>query len=165
MDLLPKNNPSGMVGGTAQELLLTRIFDAPRELVFKAWTEPERVARWWGPHGFTNPVCELDVRPGGAMLIQMRGEDGSLYPSKGIYHEVVAPERLVFTTYAFEDEAGNPQLEVLHTITLVDLGDKTKLTLQARVVKSTPEIVEMLAGMEVGWQEGLDRLAESLRSY
>jgi uncharacterized protein YndB with AHSA1/START domain len=146
-----------------KELVITRLFDAPRELVFKAWTEPERVAQWWGPHGFTSPVCELDVRPGGAMLIHMRGPDGDVYPMRGVFHEIVAPERLVFTTRTLEDKAGNPQLEVLHTITFTDLGGKTRLTLQARVVKSTPEVAGVLAGMEEGWVQALERLAESLR--
>ena len=146
-----------------KELVITRLFDAPRELVFKAWTEPERVAQWWGPHGFTSPICELDVRPGGAMLIHMRGPDGDVYPMRGVFHEIIPPERLVFTTRTLEDEAGNPQLEVLHTITLTDLDRKTRLTLKARVVKSAPEAVGLLAGMEEGWIQGLDRLAESLR--
>jgi len=145
------------------ELVITRLFDAPRELVFKAWTEPERVAQWWGPHGFTSPVCELDVRPGGAMLITMRSPDGDVYPMQGIFHEIVAPERLVFTTRTLEDKAGNFRLEVLHTVTLADLGGKTRLTLQARVVKSTPEAAGLLTGMEEGWIQGLERLAESLR--
>jgi len=66
-----------------QQLVLTRVFDAPRELVFKVWTDPKHVARWWGPHRFTNPVCELDLRPGGAILIHMRGPDGVVYPMTG----------------------------------------------------------------------------------
>jgi uncharacterized protein YndB with AHSA1/START domain len=97
------------------------------------------------------------------MLIHMRGPDGDVYPMRGVFHEIIPPERLVFTTRTLEDEAGNPQLEVLHTITLTDLGGKTRLTLQARVVKSAPEAVGLLAGMEEGWIQGLDRLAESLR--
>ena len=164
MNRLPEDSYSEMVGGTTQALLITRIFEAPRELVFKAWTEPERVARWWGPHGFTAPVCELDVRPGGAIRIHMRAPDGSLIPARGVYHEVVEPERLVFTTFVSEDEAGHPQLEVLHTVTLDDLGDKTKLTLRARLIKSMPEAAGMLAGMTEGWEQGLDRLAESLQT-
>jgi Activator of Hsp90 ATPase homolog 1-like protein len=68
-----------------QELVLTRVFDAPRELVFKAWTDPKCVAQWWRPRGFTNPVCEVDVRPGGAIRIHMRGPDGTVYPMTGVY--------------------------------------------------------------------------------
>ena len=87
------------------ELVLTRVFDAPRELVFKAWTDAKRVAQWWGPHQFTNPVCELDARPGGAIRIHMRGPDGTVYPMTGVYQEVVEPERIVFTSAAL-DAAG-----------------------------------------------------------
>lgn len=147
---------------TERELVITRIFDAPRELVFKAWTDPKHVAQWWGPKDFTNPVCELDVRPGGALLIHMRGPDGVVYPMKGVFHEIAEPERLVFTSSAFEDEAGNPQLEVLNTVTFVEQGGKTKLTLQAVVVRSTPEVAAALAGMEEGWNQSLDKLAEHL---
>jgi acetyl esterase/lipase len=73
-----------------REVVITRIFDAPRELVFKAWTEPERLMRWWGPRGFTNPVCETDVRPGGAWRIVMRAPNGAEYPGGGVYLEQLA---------------------------------------------------------------------------
>ena len=145
-----------------RELVITRIFDAPRELVWKAWTDPKRLARWWGPNGFTNPVCELDVRPGGAIRIDMTGPDGVLYPIRGVFHEIVEPERLVFTTSAFEDGEGNPQLEVLNTVIFAELGGKTKLALKAVVVKSAPEVAGALAGMEEGWSQSLGRLAEEL---
>jgi len=141
---------------------MERIFDAPRELVFKAWTDPKHLAQWWGPNGFTNPVCELDVRPGGGILIHMTGPDGVVIPGKGVFHEIVVPERLVFTTSAFEDEAGNPRLEVLNTVTFAEHNGKTKLTLQAVVVKSVPEVAVALAGMEEGWSQSLGRLAEEL---
>ncbi len=146
-----------------RELIITRVFDAPRELVFKAWTDPKHVAQWWGPKDFTNPVCELDVRPGGAILIHMRGPDGVVYPMKGVFHEIAPPERLVFTTSAFEDEAGNPQLEDRTTVTFAEHDGKTKLTVQAVVTKAAPAVEGALAGMEAGWNESLDRLAEALR--
>src|SRR3982074_2584510 len=82
------------------EIVLTRVFDAPRELVFQAWIEPKRMAEWWGAHRFTNPAWELDVSPGGAIRIDMRGPDGVVYPMKGVFHEIVEPERLVFTSSA-----------------------------------------------------------------
>jgi uncharacterized protein YndB with AHSA1/START domain len=78
-----------------REFLISRVFDASRDLVWKAWTDPKHMARWWGPKAFTNPVCEMDVRPGGAHRIVMRGADGVEYPLKGVYREVAAPERLV----------------------------------------------------------------------
>jgi uncharacterized protein YndB with AHSA1/START domain len=104
----------------SDDLVITRMFDAARELVFKAWTDPKQMAQWWGPKGFTNPVCELDVRPGGAILIHMRGPDGVIYPMYGTFHEIVEPERLVMTTSAVPDEAGSDQLEVLNTITFAE---------------------------------------------
>ena len=141
-----------------QELVLTRVFDAPRELVFKAWTDPKRVAQWWGPQGFTNPVCELDARPGGAIRIHMRGPDGTVYPMTGVYREVIEPERLVFTSAAL-DEKGNPMFEVLTTVTFAEQGGKTKQILRARVIKSTAQAAPYLAGMEAGWTQSLERLS------
>ena len=129
-----------------RELIITLIIDAPRALVFKAWTDPKHVARWWGPHGFTNPVCELDVR-----------SDGTIYPMTGVYHEIVEPERLVFTSAAL-DEEGNPLFEVLNTVTMAERGGKTTLTVQARVAKSTAEAAPYLEGMEAGWTQSLERL-------
>jgi uncharacterized protein YndB with AHSA1/START domain len=142
-----------------QELVMTRIFDAPREVVFKAWTDPDRVKHWWGPKGFTNPVCELDPRPGGAIRIHMRAPDGVVYPMTGVFNEIVEPERLVFTSGAL-DEKGNPLFEVLTTVTFAEHGGKTKLTLHARVMMATPAGAPHLAGMEMGWSQTLDRLAE-----
>src|ERR1700683_3709541 len=88
-----------------REVIITRIFDAPRELVFKAWTDPKHMIRWWGPHRFTNLVCEMDVRVGGAWHIVMHGPNGIDYPCHGVYREIVEPESLVFTNNA-EDTAG-----------------------------------------------------------
>jgi uncharacterized protein YndB with AHSA1/START domain len=146
----------------SKELTVTRIFDAPRELVWKAWTDPKLLARWWGPKLFTNPVCELDLRPGGAILIHMKGPDGVVYPMKGVFHEIVEPERLVFTSSAVEEEEGNSLLEAINTVTFAEHNGKTKLTLHAVVVKATPEAAWMLAGMEEGWSTSLDRLAEEM---
>ncbi len=142
-------------------LVITRVFDAPRSLVFKAWTDPKHVAQWWGPHGFTNPVCELDVRPGGAIRIDMRGPDGTVYPMTGVYQEIVEPERLVFTSAAL-DETAHPLLEVLNTVTFAEQGGKTTLTLQARVVKATAKAAPYLEGMEAGWTQSLERLESYL---
>lgn len=154
------NNPSPT--SAPRELVITRVFDAPRSLVFKAWTDPKHVAQWWGPKGYTNPVCELDLRPGGAIYIEMTGPDGIMIPNKGIFHEIVEPERIVFTTKAFEDEQGNPHLEVLNTITFAEQDGKTQLTMRALVVKEDATVAISLSGMEQGWNESLDRLAESL---
>lgn len=142
-----------------RELVITRIFDAPRELVFKAWLDPRHIAHWWGPDGFTTPVCELDARPGGAIHIDLQGPDGTIYPGGGAFHEIVEPERIVLTTTAFSDDDGNPLLEVLNTVTFDEYNGKTKLTLRAVVIRSTPEVLAAIDGMEVGWTQSLGRLA------
>lgn len=139
-------------------LVITRVFDAPRELVFKLWTDPKHLMRWWGPRGFTNPICELDVRPGGAWRIVMRAPDGAEYPCQGIYREIVAPERLVFTNDA-TDKEGNAILEGLTTVTFAAQGGKTKLTLQTRAVAIVSYAAQFLDGMEAGWTQSLERLA------
>ena len=144
-----------------RELVITRVFDSPRDAVFRAWTEPERLRRWWGPKGFTNPVCEVDVRPGGAIRIHMRAPDGVIYPMTGVFQEIIAPERLVFTSSAL-DKNGNALFEVLTTVTFSEHGGKTKLTLHARVTKATAEAAPHLAGMEQGWSQSLDRLAQEV---
>jgi uncharacterized protein YndB with AHSA1/START domain len=164
------NNNVGTPASTSQPVtaghvvVITRILDAPRDLVFKAWTDPKHLARWWGPKWFTNPVCEVDVRPGGAIRIDMRAPDGVVYPMKGVFHEVVEPERLVFTSSALEDEDGNPRLENLNTVTFAEHEGKTKLTVRAVVVKAEPGSEGALAGMEEGWSQSLDSLTELLAS-
>jgi uncharacterized protein YndB with AHSA1/START domain len=142
-----------------RELVLTRTFDAPRSVVFKAWIDPQQLARWWCPRGFTNPVCEVDARPGGAIRIDMHGPDGTVYPMTGVFHEIVAPERLVFACSAHADEAGNPGLEVVNTVTFAEQNGKTTLTVHAVVVKAVlPLAAAALAGMDEGWTQTLERL-------
>jgi uncharacterized protein YndB with AHSA1/START domain len=138
-------------------LVITRIFDAPRSVVFKMWTEPRHMARWWGPKGFTNPVCEIDARPGGAIRIVMHSPDGVDHQMTGVFREVVEPQRLVFTTMALDQE-GNTLLEGLTTVTFAELGGKTKLTLETRAAGVAAQAPEMLKGMEEGWRQSLDRL-------
>ncbi len=149
--------PTEATPSTERELTITRILDAPRALVFKAWTEAEHLAQWWGPKGFTNPVCEIDLRPGGALRIVMRAPDGAEYPMKGIFREIVPPERLVFTNIAV-DAAGNSLLEGLTTVTFAEHGAKTKLTLQTRAVALVAQAERMVGGMEAGWTQSIDRL-------
>ena len=114
---------------------------------------------------FTVPLCEMDVRPGGAYLIQMRAPDGAIYPTSGVFEEIVAPERLVFTSGAFEDQQGNMQLEARNTLTFTEQDGKTTLTLKAVVLRSTPEVAGALAGMEEGWNQSFDRLAGQLEQH
>ncbi len=148
---------SAGANGVGLEVAFKRVFDAPRRLVFKMWTDQQHLQRWWGPHGFTNPRCELDVQLGGAIRIDMRGPDGRVYPMAGKYEEIVELERLVFRSWAL-DETGNPLFEVLNTVTFAEDGAKTILTLQAHVVKTSAMAAQYLQGMHVGWMQSLERL-------
>jgi uncharacterized protein YndB with AHSA1/START domain len=144
--------------GTAQEITITRVFDAPRELVWKAWTEPERLADWWGPHGWTNPLSQitLDVRPGGRFrVVSVSDENGTEMPSQGVYQEVVEPERLIL-----EEPAEQSWHEgAVTVVTLTELGDgRTEVVLHSTI--NTTE--EMRAQAEHGMEGSLDRLAEHL---
>ena len=145
----------------SREIVITRVFDAPRELVFKAWTDPKQMARWWGPKGFTNPVCKLDARVGGAWHIVMRSPDGAEYPCGGVYREVVDPERLVFTNIA-TDKDGNPVIDGLTTVLFAEQGGKTKLTLQTRGTAVVDYAAAYLKGMEAGWSQSLEKLDDLL---
>lgn len=147
---------------SGREFVFTRVLEAPRALVFKAWTDPRHMAQWWGPGGFTNPVCELDVRPGGAIRIDMRSPDGMTFPMKGTFEEVVEPERLVFTSTALENEAGEPGLVAHNTMTFTEEGGGTRLVIRAVVTHVTPEAMAALEGMEAGWTQSLDKLAQHL---
>ncbi len=142
-------------------VLITRIFDAPRPLAFKVWTDPKHVAMWWGPRGFTNPVCEWDARPGGAIRVHMRAPDGYEHPMSGTFVEVVEPERLVFTVVA-EDKEGKPLLQGLTVVTFTEEGNQTKLTVEAEATTMLAIGAQMLQGMEQGWTESLERFAALL---
>lgn len=143
-----------------RKLNITRILNAPRELVFKAWIDEKCIAQWWGPKGFTNPVCQMDVRPGGSIRIDMMGPGAVVYPMGGTFHEIKEPELLVFTSTAYTDEQGNHGLEVLNTVKFEEHHGKTRLTLNAVVVNLAPEVKPAVRGMEQGWNETLDRLAQ-----
>ena len=140
-----------------REVTITRVFDAPRALVFKAWTDPRHLAQWWGPEGFTNPVCKFDAHVGGALRIHMRGPDGAVYPMKGVIREIVAPERLVFSSVAV-DAAGKHLLEGLTTVTFVEQNGRTKMTMHTHAVAVAEIGVGYLQGMEAGWTQSINRL-------
>ena len=139
----------------------SRGFDAPREVVFRAWTDAAQLAQWWGPKGFTDPVCEIDARVGGALRIHMRGPDGSIYPMKGAFREIVPPERLAFTNIALDD-AGRHILEGFTTVTFADDGGKTRMTLHTRARAVVDQAVGHLQGMEMGWTMSIDKLEAML---
>ncbi|MFZ2540259.1 MAG: SRPBCC domain-containing protein [Gallionella sp.] len=152
-----------------REMVITRTFDAPRELVWKAWTEPGHLMRWWAPKGCTTPFCKVDLRPGGKFHYCMRLPEGRDIYGIGIYREIVAPARLVYTD-SFADAQGNPvppahygmsashPAETLVTVSFEEHEGKTRLTLRHAI----PVSVEERAGTEQGWSEMLDRLAEDL---
>jgi uncharacterized protein YndB with AHSA1/START domain len=139
------------------EVTLVRVLDAPRHLVWKAWTDPEQLAQWWGPKGFTNPVCEIDVRRGGKIRIDMHGPAGEVYPTTGIFHEIDPPSRIVFESAAL-DENGKVLLEGFTIVTFEEQGRKTKLTVEAISVVVRPGTLNMCKGMDEGWAQSLDRL-------
>lgn len=154
----PTNQP--LEKNIPKELVVIRTFRAPRELVFKAWTDPKHIEQWWGPRCFTNKVHQWDARPGGLIHLDMLGPEGTAHPMKGVFREVVEPERLVFTATAFEDEQGIPRLENLNTVTFEEIHGVTEQTLHVVVLKSGPEIAQALAGMNAGWNQSLDKLME-----
>lgn len=154
-----KNEPT--TGPQQAELTLSRVFDAPRELVFDVWTDPKHLARWWGPELFTTPVCRVDARPGGELYIVMRGPDGQEYPMKGIYQEVRRPERLSFTNQAM-DGSGVLLLEGTTTVDFAAQGGKTRVTVHTVMRAKAPQAGFALAGMEPGWNQTLDRLGTYL---
>jgi uncharacterized protein YndB with AHSA1/START domain len=149
--------PAATSSSKTSSLTLTRLYDAPRELVFRAWTEPERLRRWCAPTGFTSPVANGDMRPGGEWYSTMRAPDGREFRLVGRYTEIVPPERLAFT-HAWLDNDGRPGIETLVTVTLVDRDGWTLLTLE----QTGFDTVTSRDGHVVGWSETLDRLVGHL---
>jgi uncharacterized protein YndB with AHSA1/START domain len=167
------NDDSSRTSGE-RELVITRVFDAPRELVWEAFAESERLARWWGPKGFTMLVRELDFRPDGVYHYSMRSPDGRIMWGKFIYHEIQAPERLVFVN-SFSDAEGNIvrspfsptwPLEILNMLTLRESDGKTTVTLRGKPVNATVEEQETFWNAQESTRQGFagtfDQLAEYL---
>ena len=160
---------------TAQhELRIERLFDAPRQLVWNAWTTPELIMQWWGPDYFTSPICKVDLRVGGKYLYCMRGPDGTDYWSGGTYKEIVPIEKLVCVD-AFANEYGDkidpieigfdPKFpkENIVTITFEEVGDKTKLTVL--YVVESEEVLDVMRKVQMpeGWETSLNKLARALQ--
>jgi len=147
-------------GDTAdREIVTTRVFDAPRELVFKVWTDPEHIARWWGPNGFTTTTQKMTVEPGGVWEFVMHGPDGTDYPNRIRFIEVVEPERLVYIHGSAENDPNE-----FHTrVTFEDLGGKTRLTMQAvfKTAAGRDYVVREYNAIE-GGKQTLERLAQYL---
>jgi uncharacterized protein YndB with AHSA1/START domain len=156
--------------GTA-ELFITRVFNAPLKLVWRAWSEPKHFMRWWGPKDFTSPVCKMDFRVGGKYLACMRSPDGKDYYSSGVYREIVPMERIVYTD-SFADEKGNPvppshygfsndnwAKELIVTVTFSESAGKTTMTLRHSGFPKG-QMTEMA---EAGWNQSFDKLAANLK--
>jgi uncharacterized protein YndB with AHSA1/START domain len=146
------------------ELVMERVFDAPRALVWRAFTEPERLKQWWGPKGWTLPVCALDLRPGGVWHYCMRGPNGEEGWGKAVYREIVEPERLVYLD-AFSDADGKvaegmPQM--LITVEFADHGGKTKVTSRTRFASAADLETTLGMGVADGMTETWNRLADYL---
>ncbi|TGN09701.1 SRPBCC family protein [Leptospira ilyithenensis] len=137
----------------------TRVFDAPRELVFQMWTDPNHVGNWWGPKGFTNTIESMDVKPGGVWKFVMHGPDGVDYPNVIVYIEVQKPKLLVYRHGSdIEDHPGDFHV----TVTFEEEGKKTKLTMLAlfQSAEARNEVVE-----KHGAIEGMSQTMERLRDY
>jgi uncharacterized protein YndB with AHSA1/START domain len=148
-----------------RELVLTRVIDAPRESVYRAWTEPELLKQWFTPRPWTTPVVETDVRPGGSNLIVMRSPEGAEMPNRGVYLEVVPNERLVITD-AFT-QAWEPSEKPFMTLVLTfeDAGEgRTKYTARARHWTVADRESHEKMGFHQGWGVATDQLAEVARS-
>ncbi|NNM86371.1 MAG: hypothetical protein HKL96_11525 [Phycisphaerales bacterium] len=140
-----------------RELIITRRYDASPAAVFNAWVTPAILREWWGPQGFSNPVCEVDPRVGGRWRIVMRSPDGREYPCGGIYREIVPDKRLMFTNNA-EDNDGLVILQGMTVVTFTPDGGGTELTLRTQAVAMVTYAAAYLKGMQAGWSQSLDRL-------
>ncbi len=146
---------------TDREIVVTRLFDAPRELIWNAWTDPKQIVQWWGPRGFTTTIHEMDVRPGGVWKQTMHGPDGTDYPGQSVFIEVMKPERIVYSMRG--GRKGDPAHQFEATWTFEAQGDRTRLTL--RMLFPSAEVCGHVAktyGVIEGGNQTLDRLGEHL---
>ena len=138
-------------------VMLSRVFEAPRERVFAAWTRAEHLAHWFGPRGFTVPACEADPRAGGEIKLCMRSPQGEDFWVRGVFRELVAPERVLIWCVA-DDEAGNLAIEETIEARFTEEAGRTRLSLRATASGSSERARAMLEGMEPGWHQTIDRL-------
>jgi uncharacterized protein YndB with AHSA1/START domain len=146
-----------------REIALTRAFDAPRGLVFEAWTRPEHVRHWWGWRTSTMIHCAIDLRVGGAWRYVTREADGSEVPVTGVYQEITPPERLVYTE-VYDVEPFNQGEAAVTTVTFDEVGGRTTVTSTTRFPSSEVRDGVLASGMEAGAAESMDRLAERLKA-
>lgn len=154
-------NVKTSVKAEGPEIIVNRVFDASRELVWKAWTEAEHVVNWWGPKGFSITTSEIAIKPGGIWRFIMKGPDGVEYPNKIVFQEIVKPERLVYTS---SNDIDNDPGQFQTVVTFAEEGNKTILTM--RMIFSSAEIREKVAkeyGAIEGANQTLDRLEAQLQ--
>jgi uncharacterized protein YndB with AHSA1/START domain len=145
-----------------RELEMSRVFDAPRELVFRAWTEADALSRWWGPQGWTTTHCTVDLRPGGAWHYCFRSEEGQESWGKATYREIVAPERLVYAD-VFSDAEGNElSPPMIMTLLFEDAGGKTLMTGRTQFTSAEHRDQILSFGVEQGMNSTLDCLDDYL---
>ena len=150
------------VAAVPMEMEMTRFFRAPRPSVWHAWTDVDQLAQWWGPKMFTNTRCEIDLRPGGKIHIDMRAPDGTVYPMGGEFEEIVPPERLVFLASAL-DAQGQPMFVNRNTVVFSELDGGTEISLHVIVISATAVAPQYLKGMSEGWSGSLEKLAAFLQ--
>jgi len=151
---------SAAAGDTAdREIVMTRLIDAPRELVFRAFTDPKQVGKWWGPRGFTTTTHEMSVKPGGAWRFIMHGPDGTDWPNKIVYREVVRPERLV---YDHSGEGANDPHRFHVTVTFTDKNGMTEIVMASLFPSLAARDAVLKFGALEGGGQTLDRLADYL---
>lgn len=141
------------------ELHMRRFFAAPRQMVFDAWTKPEMVKEWWGPKGFTVPVCEMDARQGGEFLIRMKAPDGTVCGMKGRYVEFYPPYRFHYIGMPL-DKDDNPMAETWTSVFFEEKDGGTEVVLDGHFTKSPPDAARFIKGASQGWSQMLDKLAE-----
>jgi uncharacterized protein YndB with AHSA1/START domain len=149
---------------THKEFTITRVFDAPREMVYKAWTDPKMIEKWWGPKGVFIPICEIEAKIGGRIYIVMEaGEElgkakGMQWPMEGEFVELDEPKKIVFNANAINE--GKVYFEHQTTVTLDEENGKTTMKVHVVVTKSLPGSEYAIAGMEQGWNSQFDKLEE-----
>jgi uncharacterized protein YndB with AHSA1/START domain len=148
----------GFVRAAPREFTITRVLAVPVEEVWAAWTDAERLARWWGPKGYTNPVCHIEPRVDGQIHIVMRAPDGSEYDNRGTVQAIDAPRLLTFTI-ELKNLDQSSRLINLTTVELAEHGEGTLLRVQVRVLRETAAAAPDITGMHTGWSQSLDRLA------
>ncbi len=159
-----------MTNEAKKEFTIVRVLDAPRELVWKAWTDPKLLAEWWGPEGVTNPICEFDAVPNGAVHIVMEAGEkmgdfkGTRWPMTGTVKEIDELNKIVYSSINMTDQAGKPTFETLNTVTFEEVDGKTKMTFYAEVIvlADSPETQYAFGGMRAGWNSSLDKLNKFL---